>query len=152
MRDRRDATLVFICLGNICRSPFAEFWMVRRRPDLADHVTSAGFFPGGRNSPDTAVAVAAQTFDLDLSVHVSRGLSEVPDGDRLWVVMEHVHLRRLVRAGIPGDDVLLLGDLDPEPIDRRAILDPYGKSHEVFKARYRRIVRCLEALDEARAD
>jgi protein-tyrosine phosphatase len=151
LRRRRDATLVFICLGNICRSPFAELWLHRRRPEGRDRVTSAGFMPGGRSSPDTAVAVARDVFDLDLTTHTSRSIGDVAEGDRLWVVMEHVHLRRLVRQGVPRDDVLILGDVDPRPIDRRAILDPYGKSEEVFEARYRRIERCLEALDEARA-
>jgi protein-tyrosine phosphatase len=151
VRRRSDATLVFICLGNICRSPFAELWMHRRRPEAAALSTSAGFMPGGRNSPDTAVAVARSVFDLDLTPHVSRSIGDIPDGDRLWVVMEHEHLRRLRRVGIPEDDILILGDLDPEPVDRRAILDPYGRSAEIFEARYRRIERCLTALDDARA-
>ena len=151
VRRRSDATLVFICLGNICRSPFAELWMHRRRPEAAGVVTSAGFMPGGRASPDNAVAVARTVFDLDLTTHTSRGISDIADEDRLWVVMEHVHLRRLMRQGGPREDILILGDLDPGVIERRAILDPYGKSEEIFEARYRRIVRCLEALDEARA-
>lgn len=142
--------MVFICYGNICRSPFAELWMRRRDPDGAESYTSAGFRPGGRSSPDTAQAVSREVFDLDLGPHVSRGLDEVPRSGRLWVVMEHVHLRRLARAGIDRDDILILGDLDPGPVERRAILDPYGRSAEVFEARYHRIVRCLEELAVAR--
>lgn len=150
VRERRDDAVVFICYGNICRSPFAELWMRRRDPEGAGAYLSAGFRPGGRSSPDTAQAVSREVFDLDLGPHVSRGLDEVPRDGRLWVVKEHVHLRRLARVGIPRDDILILGDLDPDPVERRAILDPYGKSAEVFEATYHRMVRCLEELARAR--
>lgn len=146
VRERDDAPVVFICYGNICRSPFAELWMRREDPDRAERYTSAGFMPGGRSSPDTAQAVSKAVFGIDLQPHVSRSVGEVASVPHLWVVMEHVHLRRLVRVGIPRDDVLILGDLDPGPVERRAILDPYGKSPEVFEATYHRIVRCLGEL------
>lgn len=146
IRERDGDPVVFICYGNICRSPFAELWMRRADPARADRYTSAGFRPGGRSSPDTAREVSRRVFDVDLDPHVSRGLDEVPDERHLWVVMEHVHLRRLVRVGIPRDDVLILGDLEPGPVERRAILDPYGRSPEVFEATYHRIVRCLEEM------
>lgn len=145
VRARAGDPIVFVCLGNICRSPFAEFWMRAHASD-PDRFTSAGFMAGGRSSPDTAIAVS-RDFGLDLGVHVSRSISEIPLGRRLWVVMEHMHLRRLVRAGIKRDDVVFLGDLDPEPVERRAIVDPYGTSPEFFAATYQRIVRCLEAME-----
>lgn len=150
LEAREADSLVFICLGNICRSPFAELWMRQRDASGADRYLSAGFMQGGRSSPDTAQAVAPR-FGVDLSGHVSRGLDDLPDGEHLWVVMEEVHRRRLARAGVDPADVLLLGDLDPGPVERRAILDPYGKSPEVFEETYRRIVRCLEVLDRVHA-
>lgn len=149
VREHADRPVVFICYGNICRSPFAELWMRRRDPDGADRYISAGFRPGGRSSPDTAIAVSSEAFDLDLRPHVSRGLDGVPEGRYLWVIMEGVHHRGLVRAGIPADDIVFLGDLDPQPIERRAIIDPYGRPPEVFEAIYARIVRCLGELPGA---
>lgn len=145
-RARADRSVVFICYGNICRSPFAELWMQRHDPDGAARYLSAGFRPGGRSSPDTAIAVSRESFDLDLRPHVSRGLDGVPPGDHLWVVMERVHRKGLMREGVPGDDIVYLGDLDPGPIERREIIDPYGRDPEVFEAIYARIVRCLREL------
>lgn len=150
LREREFDSVVFVCLGNICRSPFAEYWMRARDPGRAARYTSCGFFDGGRSSPDTAQAVA-QEFGFHLSDHVSRSVGEIPRGSHLWVVMEAVHARGLVRAGIPRDAILFLGDLEPGPIPRRAILDPYGKSDEVFRETYGRIVRCLEVLEATRA-
>ena len=49
----------------------------------------------------------------------------------------------------PGGLRIVLGDLDPEPLERRAIVDPYDRSDEVFDVVYERIDRCCEALVEA---
>lgn len=146
VRRHAEREMVFICYGNICRSPFAEFWMRRHDPAGAERYTSAGFLPGGRSSPDTAVAVAGEHFGLDLRPHVSRALADLGSGPFLWVVMERSHRRGLRAVGIPADDIVDLGDLDPGPIDRRAILDPYGLAPEVFQVIYGRIERCLSEL------
>lgn len=146
VRRHADRRMVFICYGNICRSPFAELWMRRRDPRGAERYTSAGFLPGGRSSPDTAVAVARGRFELDLRPHVSRGLDEMTERPVLWIVMERSHRRGLQAAGIAADDIVELGDLDPGPVERRAILDPYGREPEVFEAIYGRIERSLTEL------
>ena len=148
MRKGDFDSVVFFCLGNICRSPFSEYWMRGHDPDRADRYASCGFFPGGRSSPDTAQAVARE-FGFDLTHHVSRSVDEIPEGAHLWVVMEAVHVRGLLKAGIARDSIVFLGDFEPGSIPRRAILDPYGKSSEVFRGTYHRIVRCLEVLSEA---
>jgi protein-tyrosine-phosphatase len=121
-----------------------------RDPDRALRYTSCGFMDGGRSSPDTAQAVARE-FGFELADHVSRSVQEIPTGSHLWVVMEAVHARGLVRAGISRDAIVFLGDFEPGSIPRRAILDPYGKSAEVFRETYTRIVRCLEVLRETDA-
>jgi protein-tyrosine-phosphatase len=43
-------------------------------------------------------------------------------------------------------DVIVLGDLDPEPITRRAIQDPVEQPASVFEESYARIDRCLRTL------
>ena len=42
--------------------------------------------------------------------------------------------------------MVLLGDLDPEPITRRTVLDPVEQPAEVFRSCYDRIDRCVGAL------
>ena len=39
--------------------------------------------------------------------------------------------------------VLVLGDLDPLPVQRRTIPDPWGSSDAAFDASYDRIYRCV---------
>jgi protein-tyrosine-phosphatase len=65
----------------------------------------------------------------------------------LVVVMERAHERKL-QPILKGRDapVILLGDLDPVPPDRREIQDPWGHPDEVFRDSFARIDRCLTAL------
>ncbi|MDQ3870683.1 MAG: hypothetical protein M3301_03585, partial [Chloroflexota bacterium] len=70
----QSGTLAFVCLGNICRSPFAERLAAERLPD-GRRTASAGYFPEeGRPSPGQAVTVAAR-LGVDLTRHRSRVLS-----------------------------------------------------------------------------
>jgi len=41
---------------------------------------------------------------------------------------------------------IVLGDLDPESIDRRTIVDPFDEAEDVFETVYERIDRCCRAL------
>jgi protein-tyrosine-phosphatase len=110
-------------------------------------VRSAGFIGPGRAAPTEAQRVAAER-GLDLAPHESRlmELGELRE-TALLVVMD-ARQRRAV-AGMSGrsrGEILVLGDLDPEPIVRRGIRDPWGQSEVVFDAVYARIDRCVAAL------
>ncbi len=140
-----DRRVIFICTGNICRSPFAEFWMRQRDPERVHRYTSAGIYPGGRTPPDTALVVSLDHFGVDMAEHRSRALDELPDEEFLWVVMEKGHYRGLRATGVEADAIIYLGDLDPGP-ERREIMDPYGRDPAYFEATYRRIERCLNEL------
>lgn len=141
----RPRRIVFGCLGNVCRSPYAEARFAAGGLDIV--VDSAGFIGPGRNPPIEA-QVAAEARYLDVSGHRSRLFtSEDLAADTLVVVMEPAHQERL-RAAL-GDGparVVLLGDLDPEPIDTRVIIDPWGRSQATFEATFDRIDRCVAAL------
>jgi protein-tyrosine-phosphatase len=50
------------------------------------------------------------------------------------------------RFGRPPQDVLLLGDFDPAPIESRAIEDPVEQGPDVCEAVYARIEDCVGAL------
>jgi protein-tyrosine phosphatase len=145
--------VLVVCHGNICRSPYAAALLRRRLLPLMGNrgrVESAGFIAPGRPCPDAAVEVAA-TRGLDLSGHRSQLLAppEVHAAD-LILVMDTTQ-RWGIRAlfGRNGHDVLLLGDLDPEPIETRAIRDPVEQPKEVFELSYSRIERCVGELVRA---
>ncbi len=147
LRSRpRPRTVLFVCNGNICRSPYAEA-LARRLLPAAVVVESAGFIGADRPSPPEAVQVAGER-GLDLAPHRSQKLetSHLREVD-LVVVMDEVQRHRLVSSRPElADRVLLLGDVDPGPVTRRAIPDPVEKPAPVFRSCDDRIDRCVGAL------
>ncbi len=147
-------SILFVCLGNICRSPYAEHRLtdeLSRAGRGAIRVVSAGFILPGRPSPEAALRVAARR-GLDLEDHRSQVVTPAMTRDAdVAIVMEPKQLRQLrkVAGAEQGGLPIVLGDLDPEPIDRRAIIDPYDQPDDVFEAVYERIDRCCRALAEA---
>lgn len=144
------SSVLFICLGNVCRSPYAEHSFRRLLPEpVRDHVSlaSAGFIGPGRGSPEDALAAAAER-SVDLSTHRSRVLTRgMAEGSDLIVVMEGGQRSAILRQfRSTGATVIVLGDLDPGRPRRRRILDPWGKSPQVFRGSFGRIDRCLAEL------
>ncbi len=119
----------------------------------AIRIESAGFAGLGRPCPPVAVEVAA-ALGLDLSGHRSKQLTSatVSDAD-LIIVMDEAQARALhALFGCDLRDVLILGDLDPEPIETRVIQDPVEQPKNVFERCYSRINRCVSQLVQAVAD
>lgn len=153
LRGRGPRSILFVCHGNICRSPYAAAAFhealssgLRTRMVIA----SAGFVGAGRPAPAEAIA-AASRFGVDLRAHRSTTLT--PAGVRaaqVIVVMDTDQHREIVqRFGRSPEDVVLLGDLDPGPIDTRTIRDPVEQSIDVFVSTYGRIDRCVSQLIKA---
>ena len=141
--------VLYLCLGNVCRSPYAE---VASRRDAVRWSSpppvwcSAGFIGPDRPAPPLAIEVAAAR-GAPLDAHRSRLVTRelVLDSD-LIVVMEAYQAEELaVRYG-RRRGVIVLGDLDPRSFSTRTIPDPWNRGREAFVASYERIDRCLAAL------
>lgn len=92
---RNPPRILFLCTGNLCRSPMAEYFLL----DLADRrrlsldVRSAGTARQGVPSPPEVVT-AMSRFGLDLSGHRSRTFTEDDlEGADLIIGMERRHVR-----------------------------------------------------------
>jgi protein-tyrosine phosphatase len=140
----RVRRIVFVCQGNVCRSPFAHYCYSRLAGPLP--VASLGLSTStGRPADPTAIEVARR-FDIDLSSHVAIDLAdfEIADGDLLFV-MEDRHIGALAPA-IAGCDVqvALLG-LWHRP--RFALLyDPHSLIPDYFFSCFRRIELAVARL------
>ena len=139
-------SILLLCHGNICRSPYAEATLRRRLADLGlagIAVTSAGFIEPGRPSPPVAQAVGLER-GYDLSTHLSRLVTgHAVRGNVVILVMDSLQRERAFELGAPEGRLFLLGDFDPSPIDRRAIPDPIDRPADVFRRVYDRIDRCV---------
>jgi protein-tyrosine phosphatase len=141
----RPRSLLVVCHGNVCRSPYLEAVLRRFMPDIS--VESAGFVGPGRPVPPFALAVGAQR-GLDLSTFRSRPLvpAVVRDAD-LIVVMDGYQARNVERSfGVPRHRVVVAGDLDPMPAETRAIADPWEQPIDAFVSSFDRLDRCAATL------
>lgn len=124
--------ILFVCLGNICRSPTAEAVLrgiaVREAPDLVITVDSAGtanYHPGAR--PDRRAQAAARRRAYDLSALRARQVrNEDFAAFDLILAMDRNNLQELQERAPPDAraKVQLFLDYAPEqPV--REVPDPY---------------------------
>jgi protein-tyrosine phosphatase len=149
------ACILFVCEGNIFRSPFAAAALRALLPPevgTAVRVRSAGFVGPGRRAPEPALR-AAERRGVDLGAHRSALLTHAAVyGASLIVVMEPRQGWRLrMRFRVRRERVLVMGDLDPLPIRTRAVRDPWEQDGDVLEAAYARLGRCAAAMAQALA-
>ena len=140
-------TILVVCHGNICRSPFAAGLLSRALGPAGTLVASAGFVSPGRAAPAEG-SIAAARRGIDLSEHRSQLLTPVLAAEAQLVIVMDARQQRMVceRFGRLPSEVMLLGDLDPEAIETRAIHDPIDQPLAAFERSYARIERCVTVL------
>lgn len=135
--------ILFVCLGNICRSPAAEEIMrctvARAGLSAAVEIDSAGTYGGHRGErPDPRMRVAASRRGYNLT-HRSRQVCEEDFHafDRIVVMDDNNYetLHRLAPSRALGDKIERMRDwLSPERFpDRTYIPDPYYEGAEGFE-------------------
>jgi protein-tyrosine phosphatase len=137
--------VLFVCKGNICRSPFAEKY-VRGLALPGIEVDSAGHYPqDGRPSPGAAVA-AAKEFGVCLAEHRSHTLSaeQVRWADVIFIFDEEHG--RAVRRAFPdaAGKIHYLGLLAQGW--HIQIRDPMGRCADAFLRSYRQIQTALDRV------
>jgi protein-tyrosine phosphatase len=144
---QRPRSVLVVCHGNICRSPVAGAMLAHELAPRGIAVHSAGFFGFNRPAPPEAVA-AAKRYAIDLAGHRSRLVTAAIARDSDLIVVMDPLQRRLLREryGRSPEGVLVLGDVDPGPIETRTIRDPVNEQQEVFERVYERIARCVREL------
>lgn len=123
--------VVFICLGNICRSPLAE-GIAReyiRQNNLKIQVDSAGIsgFHSGERPHHNSIAVAKK-FGIDISDLRSSKVSPYMEAD-FFVAMDQSNVEELKKIGIDKQKIVKMGDYG---LDGKDIPDPYYKGIEGF--------------------
>jgi len=135
MPEKNDEKIgvLFVCLGNICRSPLAE-WVFRKHVEdagLSDafKIKSVGTGDWHVGQPaDSRMRRTAERYGVSLDRHQARHLNrkDLEDYDCV-IVMDRSNRRDVLsldRTGVYGKKVHLFRDFDPEPGDYE-VPDPY---------------------------
>jgi protein-tyrosine phosphatase len=148
---REICSILFVCKGNICRSPFAASYLAARLKgrDCPIEVSSAGLEcePGGKANP-VASTVALQN-QISLEAHVTTPVSrDIIGRADLILVMEFMQCVDLLKKFPEAErKVFRLGDFHKRLA--REIWDPYGGTHADFEFCFRMIRRCCDNLTGA---
>ncbi|MDD3799353.1 MAG: low molecular weight phosphotyrosine protein phosphatase [Novosphingobium sp.] len=151
MPDLEKPAILFVCLGNICRSPLAEaaFRKAAQQAGLAVEVDSAGTgdWHVGK-PPDGRAQATAARYGIDIGGYRARQLTE-EDFRRFTHIfaLDHANLSDIC-ALAPGDgraSVALLLDMVPGR-EGQAVADPYFGDDEGFEVTWRDVTEAAEAL------
>ncbi|XP_051264869.1 low molecular weight phosphotyrosine protein phosphatase isoform X2 [Dicentrarchus labrax] len=148
-------SVLFVCLGNICRSPIAEAVFMKMATDAGvidkwriDSAATSTYEIG--SSPDHRGQACMKRHDVPMS-HVARQVTREDFMNFEYILcMDENNLSELNRKAklVKGykAKIELLGSYDPEK--QRIIKDPYYGSDEDFEKVYDQCVRCCKAFLE----
>ena len=151
MPNGETPAILFVCLGNICRSPLAEaaFRKVACDAGLTVEVDSAGTgdWHIGKPPDGRAMATAAR-YGIDIGSYRARQLAE-EDFRRFTHIfaLDDANLED-IRARAPADGhaaVALLLDVVPGR-EGQAVADPYFGDDAGFETTWRDVMQAAEAL------
>lgn len=149
LRELRDVDftrvrkLVFVCSGNICRSPFAEFYA--RHLGLA--AESYGLHCRGGDPVDARVVQIAGKLNIHIPCHVTRNIEEYrPQPEDLVIGMEPNHIADLDPDIANHAQVTLLALWAEEP--SLYLHDPFISTDGYFEKCATNIATALDAIKE----
>ncbi|KAI8921576.1 phosphotyrosine protein phosphatase I superfamily [Entophlyctis helioformis] len=145
-------SVLFVCLGNICRSPMAEavFAHTVASNSLNDHFTridsagTAGYHID--DLPDRRSVTACAAHGVPVR-HRGRQVSKADFADFDWILcMDESNLADLRRIQPKGSKakVQLFGDFDPQ--GERIIADPYYGDMDGFERNFQQVSRASVGL------
>jgi len=150
-------SILFVCLGNICRSPVAEgiFRQMVAERGLekeieCDSAGTSSYHLG--DLPDRRTRQNAQEHNLTLTHRARRMTGEDLAKFTYFVAMDEANFDAVLKlsqrsVGVVSDDnIFLLREFDPVVSDDPNVPDPYYEGPEVFEEVYQITYRCCGGL------
>lgn len=137
MKEKSKTRILFVCMGNICRSPLAEcaFLSETEVRGLSDHfeIDSAG--TGGWHAgqdPDRRMQKAAEAAGIDLFGSARQVRREDFAHFEHIVCMDEENRQDLLAMGAPKSKLSLLLEYDSS-VSEREVPDPYYGGESGFR-------------------
>jgi protein-tyrosine-phosphatase len=145
--------ILFVCAGNICRSPMAE-WQLKallwENAIAGIQVGSAGLIALPGNSASFNAVRVARENSISLEEHKARPITtELIDNADLVLIMESHQGHELITDHPQASEkILLLRHFARYGSRERGISDPYGRNLEAYRFCFEDIKECVESLYE----
>lgn len=131
--------IIFVCIGNICRSPMAAGIAQKMYPEQVV-VESAGIDPYGDKAAPEAVEVMQREYCIDISRHQTQGVTSLSLGSFDYIIALDPYV---------FDHLKIYFQIAKEKLIKWDIDDPFTKDIEVFRKCARNIQTCVtNTLDE----
>lgn len=134
--------ILFVCTGNTCRSPMAEYLMKDKikKENLEDkiEVKSAGLFVDQNSVKPSALAVEVlkEDYQIDMSVHKPQviNIDLIMESDLILCMEETmaIYLKANLH-NIDEDSILLVETLKSYVGQNGNVSDPYGGDIQVYR-------------------
>lgn len=151
----RTRSMLFVCLGNICRSPFAEEIARRKcRSSNALEFDSAGLRVESPRFPPKEAIEVARNFGVNLESHRSRPLKyDLIESYDMIVGMEAWHVRFMRNLFMEYQEKIFLlpvfehrAKRFSDPYSIYNIQDPYNRDISDFEKCFERIEKSLDGF------
>ena len=150
MSETSARNIIFICMGNICRSPMAEgvFLHKLRKHGIQHQFTVDSAGTGGWHSgdaPDHRSSRTARSRGIVLPSRARQVTTRDFDEFDLLICMDEENAMNLERMGCPPEKIRLLMSYHPES-EYREVPDPYYGGEEGFELMYELIDQAVDRM------
>jgi len=151
-KKTREATLIlFVCAGNICRSPLAQGYLRKRIKE--EHipgvrVESAGILGIEGKPASEGAAMIARSNDFHIEDHVSQSLTpDLIERSKLVIVMEDYQKDYVLQTYPESKNkIFLLQEFSRLAPSTLPVIDPYGRDPETYRLSFEQIREGVEGL------
>ncbi|MEB4800920.1 low molecular weight phosphotyrosine protein phosphatase [Acinetobacter soli] len=130
--------ILVVCIGNICRSPMAEYLLKAEYPEL--HIESAGIAAMVGHGADDKAIQCMQSLNLDMSMHVAKKLdgSYVKKADLILVMSSNQQKHIETTWSFAKGKTFRLGHWQ-----NKNVPDPYQHDQAFFDSTFQLIKLCI---------
>lgn len=133
--EKKLPSLLFVCYGNVCRSPMAE-GLARHSIGENARIESAGLSPVLEGATPEAIFTMGQIYGIDISRHKPRGLTDIQLELFESIIVLDAHVFKSLKSRHPSlTEKLTLWDIE----------DPFGQEPSAYRKAAERIKNFIDS-------